>query len=101
MSNLCTLGASQQNPSQLFPIRQVARQTSIHPVALRAWQRGYALIQAQRSAKDHRLYTLDRLTAFEKCSTGQAIRTHQAELFELPQLTCSTDPLQAFTACNA
>lgn len=96
MSNLCTHGASQQNPPQLSPIGEVARQTGINPVALRVWERRYALIQPQRSAKDSRLYTRDRLTAFEKCSTGQAVRTHQAELLELPQLTCSTDPLQAF-----
>lgn len=39
-----------------LPIREVARQTGINPVTLRAWERRYGLIVPQRTAKGHRLY---------------------------------------------
>lgn len=45
----------------LFPIREVARQTGINPVTLRAWERRYGLIKPLRTAKGHRLYTLDHI----------------------------------------
>ncbi len=47
--------------AELFPIREVARQTGINPVTLRAWERRYGLIQPQRSAKGHRLYTPEHI----------------------------------------
>ena len=42
----------------LLPIREVTRQTGVHPVTLRAWERRYGLIQPERSSKGHRLYTV-------------------------------------------
>ena len=39
-----------------LPIREVARQTGVNAVTLRAWERRYGLIQPQRTAKGHRLY---------------------------------------------
>lgn len=42
----------------LLPIREVTRQTGVHPVTLRAWERRYGLIQPLRSSKGHRLYSL-------------------------------------------
>ncbi len=39
-----------------LPIREVARQTGVNPVTLRAWERRYGLIVPQRTAKGHRLY---------------------------------------------
>lgn len=42
--------------SVLLPIRDVARQTGVNPVTLRAWERRYGLITPQRTDKGHRLY---------------------------------------------
>ncbi|SFA94017.1 MerR family transcriptional regulator [Azotobacter beijerinckii] len=41
----------------LLPIREVARQTGVNPVTLRAWERRYGLIVPQRTPKGHRLYS--------------------------------------------
>jgi DNA-binding transcriptional MerR regulator len=40
-----------------LPIREVARQTGVNAVTLRAWERRYGLVVPQRTAKGHRLYT--------------------------------------------
>ncbi|OOE88014.1 MerR family transcriptional regulator [Salinivibrio sharmensis] len=37
-------------------ISQVAEQTGVNPVTLRAWQRRYGLLSPERTAKGHRLY---------------------------------------------
>ncbi|MCG6282396.1 MerR family transcriptional regulator, partial [Vibrio diabolicus] len=37
--------------------REVSEITGVKPVTLRAWQRRYNLVQPQRTAKGHRLYT--------------------------------------------
>ena len=39
-----------------LPIREVARQTGVNAVTLRAWERRYGLIVPHRTAKGHRLY---------------------------------------------
>ncbi|MBF7730546.1 MerR family transcriptional regulator [Pseudomonas sp. N040] len=39
-----------------LPIREVARQTGVNAVTLRAWERRYGLIKPQRTPKGHRLY---------------------------------------------
>lgn len=39
-----------------LPIREVARQTGVNAVTLRAWERRYGLIMPQRTPKGHRLY---------------------------------------------
>ncbi|MDA8482600.1 MerR family transcriptional regulator [Pseudomonas resinovorans] len=41
----------------LLPIREVARQTGVNPVTLRAWERRYALVVPLRTGKGHRLYS--------------------------------------------
>lgn len=41
----------------LLPIREVARQTGVNPVTLRAWERRYGLIVPRRTPKGHRLYS--------------------------------------------
>lgn len=43
----------------LLPIREVARQTGVNPVTLRAWERRYGLIVPLRTGKGHRLYSED------------------------------------------
>ncbi len=40
-----------------LPIREVARITGVNPVTLRAWQRRYGLINPERTASGHRLYS--------------------------------------------
>jgi len=40
-----------------LPIREVARQTGVNAVTLRAWERRYGLVVPERTAKGHRLYT--------------------------------------------
>lgn len=45
----------------LLPIREVARQTGVSPVTLRAWERRYGLIVPQRTPKGHRLYSPEQV----------------------------------------
>ncbi|WP_342245251.1 MerR family transcriptional regulator [Pseudomonas sp. OTU5201] len=45
----------------LLPIREVARQTGVNPVTLRAWERRYGLIVPLRTSKGHRLYTREEV----------------------------------------
>ena len=40
-----------------YPISAVAAVTGINPITLRAWERRYGLINPERTAKGHRLYT--------------------------------------------
>lgn len=40
-----------------LPIREVARQTGVNAVTLRAWERRYGLIVPHRTPKGHRLYS--------------------------------------------
>ncbi|RZA22514.1 MAG: MerR family transcriptional regulator, partial [Proteobacteria bacterium] len=47
---------SDANGTDWLPIREVTRQTGVHPVTLRAWERRYGLIVPHRTAKGHRLY---------------------------------------------
>lgn len=46
----------EQQAEGWLPIREVARQTGVNPVTLRAWERRYGLIVPQRTTKGHRLY---------------------------------------------
>ncbi len=41
----------------LYPIREVAQQTGVNPVTLRAWQRRFGLLNPERTDKGHRLYS--------------------------------------------
>ena len=47
--------------NELFPIREVAHQTGVNPVTLRAWERRYGLIKPLRTAKGHRIYSLKHI----------------------------------------
>ncbi|MBX9914663.1 MAG: MerR family transcriptional regulator [Pseudomonadaceae bacterium] len=44
-------------PDGWLPIREIARQTGVNPVTLRAWERRYGLLIPQRTSKGHRLYS--------------------------------------------
>jgi len=48
-------------PNGLLPIREVARQTGVNPVTLRAWERRYGLIKPRRTPKGHRLYSAEHI----------------------------------------
>lgn len=44
-----------------LPIREVARQTGVNAVTLRAWERRYGLIVPLRTPKGHRLYSREQV----------------------------------------
>jgi DNA-binding transcriptional MerR regulator len=44
-----------------LPIREVARQTGVNAVTLRAWERRYGLIVPQRTPKGHRLFSVEHV----------------------------------------
>jgi len=47
-----------ENPElAIYPIGEVARETGVNSVTLRAWERRYGLLQPERTPKGHRLYT--------------------------------------------
>jgi DNA-binding transcriptional MerR regulator len=50
-----------EDEAALLPIREVARQTGVNPVTLRAWERRYGLITPDRTSKGHRLYPADQV----------------------------------------
>jgi DNA-binding transcriptional MerR regulator len=54
-------GAPRDEADGWLPIREVARQTGVNPVTLRAWERRYGLIVPQRTAKGHRLYNQEHV----------------------------------------
>ncbi len=68
-----------------LPIREVARQTGVNPVTLRAWERRYGLVVPQRTAKGHRLYTQEQIEKIQQILTwlsrGVAV-SQVAELLE-------------------
>lgn len=55
-----------QPDEPLFPIRDVAQQTGVNPVTLRAWERRYGLIKPLRTAKGHRLYSFEHIERIRK-----------------------------------
>jgi len=50
----------------LFPIRTLSQLTGVNPVTLRAWERRYGILQPQRTAKGHRLYSRDDVARVER-----------------------------------
>lgn len=44
-----------------LPIREVARQTGVNAITLRAWERRYGLVVPQRTPKGHRLYSAEHV----------------------------------------
>lgn len=63
------LSTSSNLPDGWLPIREVARQTGINAVTLRAWERRYGLIVPHRTAKGHRLYSDDHVQRVMKILT--------------------------------
>ncbi|MBS7436599.1 MerR family transcriptional regulator [Pseudomonas syringae] len=56
-------------PGDWLPIREVARQTGVNAVTLRAWERRYGLIVPHRTAKGHRLYSDEHVQRVMKILT--------------------------------
>lgn len=66
IDQLCTTAPSATGETELFPIGEVASQTGVNPVTLRAWERRYGLIKPLRTAKGHRMYTLEHIDKIHK-----------------------------------
>ncbi len=66
IDQLCTTAPSTTSETELFPIGEVASQTGVNPVTLRAWERRYGLIKPLRTAKGHRMYTLEHIDKIHK-----------------------------------
>jgi DNA-binding transcriptional MerR regulator len=66
-NTLHMIPAADQNPDEpgleegWLPIREVARQTGVNAVTLRAWERRYGLIVPHRTPKGHRLYSAEHV----------------------------------------
>ncbi|KPA93458.1 MerR family transcriptional regulator [Pseudomonas sp. RHF3.3-3] len=71
-----------------LPIREVARQTGVNAVTLRAWERRYGLIVPHRTAKGHRLFSADHVQRIQAILTwlnrGVAVRQVK-QLLDAPQ----------------
>jgi DNA-binding transcriptional MerR regulator len=71
-----------------LPIREVARQTGVNAVTLRAWERRYGLIVPQRTPKGHRLFSVEHvqriLTILTWLNRGVAV-SQVKQLLETPQ----------------
>ena len=52
-----------------LPIREVARQTGVNAVTLRAWERRYGLIVPQRTPKGHRLFNAEHVQRIQTILT--------------------------------
>lgn len=71
-----------------LPIREVARQTGVNAITLRAWERRYGLIVPQRTPKGHRLFSAEHvqriLTILTWLNRGVAV-SQVKQLLETPQ----------------
>jgi DNA-binding transcriptional MerR regulator len=83
-------GASYQQALEegWLPIREVARQTGVNAVTLRAWERRYGLIVPQRTPKGHRLFSTEHvqriLTILTWLNRGVAV-SQIKQLLDTPQ----------------
>ncbi|MDR7284671.1 DNA-binding transcriptional MerR regulator [Pseudomonas corrugata] len=78
-----------------LPIREVARQTGVNAVTLRAWERRYGLIVPQRTPKGHRLFSPEHvqriLTILTWLNRGVAV-SQVKQLLDTPQ--AFTEPVE-------
>lgn len=97
---------------KLYAIREVSEITGVKPVTLRAWQRRYNLVQPQRTAKGHRLYTdLDIQTIRQIQSwllkgvsigkVSQLLQSNVAEMGREPELHAELEECQALLSALA
>lgn len=87
--------STQSSEQPLVPIREVARQTGVNPVTLRAWERRYGLIQPYRSAKGHRLYSQAHIAVIQQVLSwlkrGVAVSQVKGLLSETTAAPCAKD----------
>ncbi|MBK5531119.1 MerR family transcriptional regulator [Pseudomonas sp. TH08] len=76
-----------------LPIREVARQTGVNAITLRAWERRYGLVIPQRTPKGHRLYSAEHvqriLTILTWLNRGVAV-SQVKPLLDTPQAFTET-----------
>ncbi|MNF41222.1 HTH-type transcriptional repressor YcgE [compost metagenome] len=71
-----------------LPIREVARQTGVNAVTLRAWERRYGLIVPLRTPKGHRLFSADHVQRIQTILTwlNRGVAVSQVKpLLDTPQ----------------
>jgi DNA-binding transcriptional MerR regulator len=71
-----------------LPIREVARQTGVNAVTLRAWERRYGLIVPQRTPKGHRLFSAEHIQRIHTILTwlNRGVAVSQVkQLLDTPQ----------------
>ena len=71
-----------------LPIREVARQTGVNAVTLRAWERRYGLIVPQRTPKGHRLFSAEHVQRIQTILTwlNRGVAVSQVKpLLDTPQ----------------
>ncbi|KAB0498590.1 MerR family transcriptional regulator [Pseudomonas vancouverensis] len=71
-----------------LPIREVARQTGVNAVTLRAWERRYGLIVPHRTPKGHRLFSAEHVQRIQTILTwlNRGVAVSQVkQLLETPQ----------------
>ncbi|KAE9638509.1 MerR family transcriptional regulator [Pseudomonas sp. PB103] len=77
-----------------LPIREVARQTGVNAITLRAWERRYGLVIPQRTPKGHRLYSAEHvqriLTILTWLNRGVAV-SQVKPLLDTPQAFTPTE----------
>ena len=81
---------SEPNGADWLPIREVTRQTGVHPVTLRAWERRYGLVVPHRTAKGHRLYDAAQVARIQQVLTwlNRGVAVSQVkQLLDAPQDT--------------
>jgi DNA-binding transcriptional MerR regulator len=79
---------SESNGTDWLPIREVTRQTGVHPVTLRAWERRYGLVVPHRTAKGHRLYDAAQVARIQQVLTwlNRGVAVSQVkQLLDAPQ----------------
>ncbi|WP_223549186.1 MerR family transcriptional regulator [Pseudomonas sp. A-B-19] len=71
-----------------LPIREVARQTGVNAVTLRAWERRYGLIVPLRTPKGHRMFSADHVQRIQTILTwlNRGVAVSQVKpLLDTPQ----------------
>jgi len=79
-----------------LPIREVARQTGVNAVTLRAWERRYGLVVPHRTPKGHRLFSAEHVQRIQSIVTWL---NRGVAVSQIKQLL-DTDPTQAEPATN-
>ena len=69
MNDLPDISPEETTEPGWLPIREIARQTGVNAVTLRAWERRYGLIVPHRTPKGHRLYSEEHVQRVQQILT--------------------------------